>query len=37
MIADALGDPVAFQQVGEPLQAFYTYLLALVERQAMTW
>ncbi len=35
-LADALGDPVAFQQVGEQLQAFYIYLLALIEskRQA---
>jgi len=34
--ADALGDPVAFQQAAEQLQAFYSYLLALIEskRQA---
>ncbi|GCE07684.1 cytochrome P450 family protein [Dictyobacter aurantiacus] len=37
-IADALDDPAAFEQVASDLQAFYTYLLALVEkkRQAST-
>jgi cytochrome P450 len=36
LIADALGDPVAYQQVGEQLQAFYTYLHALVESKRQT-
>ncbi len=36
LTADALGDPVAFQQVGAHLQAFYTYLLTLIERKRQT-
>jgi cytochrome P450 len=33
LIADSLGDSVASQQVGEALQNFYAYLLALVEKK----
>ncbi|GCE07704.1 cytochrome P450 family protein [Dictyobacter aurantiacus] len=32
-IADALGDPVAFQQAGVQLQAFHTYLHDLIEKK----
>ena len=32
-IADALDDPIAFQQVHEHLQAFYTYLQTLIEKK----
>lgn len=37
-IADALGDPVAYQLAGEALQDFYTYLLAFIKqkRHALT-
>jgi cytochrome P450 len=36
LIADALGDPIAYQQAGEYLQAAYTYLLALMEHKRQT-
>jgi cytochrome P450 len=36
VIADALGNPAAFQQAEAQLQAFYTYLLALIESKRRT-
>lgn len=32
-IADTIGDPVAYQHVGQYLQAFYAYLQAFIERK----
>jgi cytochrome P450 len=33
VIADALDDPIAYQQAGKEFQAVYTYLLALLEQK----
>jgi cytochrome P450 len=36
LIADALGDPIAYQEADQSLQAVYAYLLALIEQKRQT-